>query len=649
MTLQRVQIVFKTHLDLGFTDYAANVVASYFNDFIPRAMRLASQLRQEESTERFRWTLGSWLIYEYLEKASPEARRDMEAAIEAGDIIWHALPFTSHTELMNAELFRYGLSFSQRLDKRFGKKTIAAKMTDVPGHTIAIVPLLAEAGVELLHIGVNEASMPPDVPPVFRWKCDESAINVIYESSYGNVTVLDSLGEALALVFTGDNMGPPTKEMVLQTYQKLQERFPEAELLTSSLDSFAEVLRGIQDTLPVMTDEIGDTWIQGLGTDPTKVRNYRALLPLAKESEILSHALLLTAEHTWGMDEKVHLADYSHYENDALASARKRPQFQRFEASWQEQRDYIGNALAGLQATDLGDKAREALREVEPKRPNLNNYQTITARRLETKQFELAWNEAGAIRYLLEKQNKRLLADENHLLAAFHYEAFSVEDYERYWRQYIRETPENRYWAREDNTKPGMPDFAHQYWKPQLQESYQRRDETAVHLLLELAMPEASLRFGAPAKLYLEYIFPHNEARIDLRLQCFEKAASRLPVAFWLSFVPPNFKPEGWRLEKMGKMISPLYVVSKGARSLHAIERGVFYADEQLSLELHSLDAPLVAVGQASLLNFTNEIPVLEQGMHFNLYNNVWGTNFPMWFEDDSLFRFSIRLGENYV
>jgi hypothetical protein len=27
--------------------------------------------------------------------------------------------------------------------------------------------------------------------------------------------------------------------------------------------------------------------------------------------------------------------------------------------------------------------------------------------------------------------------------------------------------------------------------------------------------------------------------------------------------------------------------------------------------------------------------------MHFNLYNNVWGTNFPMWYEDDARFRFS--------
>ena len=71
-----------------------------------------------------------------------------------------------------------------------------------------------------------------------------------------------------------------------------------------------------------------------------------------------------------------------------------------------------------------------------------------------------------------------------------------------------------------------------------------------------------------------------------------------------------------------------------------------FYQDEKLSLEIHSQDALLVSAGQPSLLNFSNELPDLDNGFHFNLYNNVWGTNFPMWFEDDSLFRFSIRLGE---
>jgi hypothetical protein len=52
----------------------------------------------------------------------------------------------------------------------------------------------------------------------------------------------------------------------------------------------------------------------------------------------------------------------------------------------------------------------------------------------------------------------------------------------------------------------------------------------------------------------------------------------------------------------------------------------------------------LFAPGRPSLLDFTNELPDMSGGWHVNLYNNIWGTNFPMWFEDDAVFRFSLTL-----
>jgi len=152
---QNIHLIFKTHLDVGFTDFASRVILDYFTHHIPSALRVAREMRESGSEERFIWTTGSYLIYEYLEQVDADGRREMENAILAGDIKWHAIPFTTHTELEDPDLFRFGLSLSQELDKRFGTRTIAAKMTDVPGHTRGIVPLLAEAGVRFLHIGVN--------------------------------------------------------------------------------------------------------------------------------------------------------------------------------------------------------------------------------------------------------------------------------------------------------------------------------------------------------------------------------------------------------------------------------------------------------------------------------------------------------------
>src|SRR5664279_163095 len=118
--IETVHIIFKTHLDVGFTDMPHKVVEDYFNVYIPQSIRTAQILRQEGGEAQFIWTVGSWLIFEYLEKAPPEQVRALEEAIRGGDITWHAYAFTPHHELMDASMLEYELSLSRRLDERFG-------------------------------------------------------------------------------------------------------------------------------------------------------------------------------------------------------------------------------------------------------------------------------------------------------------------------------------------------------------------------------------------------------------------------------------------------------------------------------------------------------------------------------------------------
>ena len=84
--IDKVHVIFKTHLDIGFTDYARNVLRNYIQAYIPAAIEFARQLREEGGPERFLWTTGSWLIYEYLEQADAAGCRRMEDAIRVGDI-----------------------------------------------------------------------------------------------------------------------------------------------------------------------------------------------------------------------------------------------------------------------------------------------------------------------------------------------------------------------------------------------------------------------------------------------------------------------------------------------------------------------------------------------------------------------------------
>ena len=96
-------------------------------------------------------------------------------------------------------------------------------------------------------------------------------------------------------------------------------------------------------------------------------------------------------------------------------------------------------------------------------------------------------------------------------------------------------------------------------------------------------------------------------------------------------------------MRKLGSEITPSDVVPNGARRFHALHDYLECRDG-LTLRVATLDAPLVAAGRPGLLDFRNELPSMDGGVHFNLYNNVWGTNFPSWFEGEARFRFVLSI-----
>ena len=661
--LRRVHVVFKTHLDVGYTDLASDVVADYLDHHIPRALALAAELRRA-GDDRFIWTTGSWLIAEYLDRATPADRARLVRAIVEGDIAWHALPFTMHGELLDADLFRVGLGLARDLDRRFGRTTIAAKMTDVPGVTRGVVPLLAEAGVRFLHVGVNPASRPPSVPPVFVWRDPHGAEVVVAYSfgSYGDLVRAPGHDEALLFAHTNDNLGPQSAKDVRRIFRSARRRFPGAEVVASTLDAFAEGLLAVKDRLPVVSQEIGDTWIHGVGSDPTKVGGYRELLrrrwgwiasgraaPDSPEVRAFSRRLLLVPEHTWGLDEKTHLADRASYDAASLAAAREAPSFRKMEASWAEQRAYVADAVAALGDSDLGREAAAALAALRPARPDPTDLVAVDpTSRFETRHFHLGFDPTtGALTTLRQNGQRRKWASERHPLALFGYQTFEQSDYDRFYRQYVVNKRRVAGWAVDDFTKPGIDAAGARggFSRPRLTSLRRAESEVGHRFLLDLAPDgDPSDLDGCPRSLSLEVEAPNDEPILQFTLQWFDKPATRLPEALWLSFAPRVRESAGWRLEKLGQEVSPLDVVRGGGRHLHAIDAGVSYRDAAGSLLVESLDAPLVAPGAPSLLDFTNRRPPLRKGMHFLLYDNLWGTNFPMWFGEDARFRFVVRI-----
>lgn len=660
--VRKVHVIFKTHLDIGYTDLAANVLEKYFNDFIPAAVRLAKETREAQPQQRFKWTTGAWLIHTYLQRADAEQRKAMEEAILAGDICWHALPFTTHSEALHASVFEAGMQLSKALDERYQRTTISAKMTDVPGHTRGIVPLLQRAGVRLLHIGVNGASMPPDVPPVFVWQApDGSRIIVMCQAEYGGITRISGTDEALAIIFTGDNHGPQTAAQVAEAYDNLQEQFPGAEVVASDLDEVARVVSGVEGQLPAITSEIGDSWIHGIGSDPWKIARMRELSRLrehwlradrltAGSTTDLAFAvpLAMIGEHTWGLDIKSYLKAWDIYTPEALQAARSTEPFQRVEASWQEKRDYLKQAVDALSPA-LREEAGTALGALSPDPPDLAAFEAMAepGGTVTTASLAFALDPAtGAVGRLQNRKTGRSWVSPARPFALFAYQTFSQAEYDRFLDQYLTVRHQ---WALEDFGKVGIDAFAplSRTCPTRLKAAWRREEEDATVILAELEVLDetGACPPGCPRRLTTEYRLSKTSPKMEITLQWFEKPANRLPEAMWFSFVPGT-QPDGvWAMDKMGQDVDPCDVVKNGGRKLHGIESSIRYLEAENVLSIASLDAPLVAPGERSLLNFDNALPKPEEGMHFCLCNNVWGTNFVMWFDEDMRFRFTVKCG----
>lgn len=660
MNIKKVIVVHKTHLDIGFTDSAQNVMHKYLETFIPGAVKTARECNRD-GKRNFVWTVGSYLIERYLKEGSDPGM--LEKAIEDGLIVWHGLPLTTHTELMDGKLFEYGLSISKRLDERFGRRTIAAKMTDVPSHTHAMVPYLAKAGIKYLHIGINGSSKMVKLPPLCRLRYGEDEVILDYAALYGASSVCGDC--AMEFAHTSDNSGPPSPESVAAEMERLKVKYPGAEIASGTMDEFAEVVLEHIDELPVVTEELGDTWIHGVATDPYKTGAYYELLRLRDQWEkeepgaVDSQAwrefcsgLLMVCEHSWGRDVKRWLSDWRNWEKQDFYRARERDHitpedvmpagellreftlhneptfvaglcsYKLMEESWTEQRGYIQEAVAALP-----EKWRnEAVKRLEALRPRAPGQCSSPS---EGRSFTI-----GGRNVAVEEDGTVRVGD--NWLGRLVYEVYGAKTVFENLEKYNRDLEHTRVWAEGDFSKPGLDtvqDLKDEAFSYSLTATQQEGDT----LRLWLIAPErAGERFGAPRTATVTYTFGED---ILIELQWFDKDESRIPEGLFFGFGLGYEKGGAFKIEKLGLPVDPYNVREGGNRKLHAspvIEGG--------NGTVRSLHAPLLSVGGRHLYDENEDYGSPCDGMWYLLHNNRWGTNFPLWYGENARFQFKVNI-----
>lgn len=676
--MKKVFVVSKTHLDLGFTDYAEVIRKKYIDSFIPDAISLSE--KAEKAGGSFIWTTGSWILKEALENGTEENKKKLREALKNGRIAPHAMSFTTHTELLDEDTLEYGLSIVDGIDKITGVKTIAAKMTDVPGHTQALIPHLCRHGIKLLHIGVNGASAMPKVPKCFVWKYKNDDIIVIYSGDYGGEYKNEFIDEVLYFDHTLDNHGAAGAEQVMENLEAIKEKYPDYEVAAGRLDDYAKALLKVKDKLPVIDCEIGDSWIHGAATDPYKAGALRTLISLknkwlsenslernSEEYVTLADNVLCLAEHTCGMDVKIALGDFEHYLRPDFEAARKEDKvsmveverifssekdfreiphhsendnqgsYKRIEGSWAEQRKYVDSAISKL-SKEHGEEAEKALKELMP-----DSLVSLDETALETnKEYSvngdiISINKFAGINRLV-LNGKEII--KNNEMPSLTYKLYGAEDYNFWIHNYSRNVKETAVWSISDFCRPLLWKVDKEYKKGlfayEFEQGSIRESNGELIIIANLKIDDYFYNnAGAPRKVQIVYTLKNSKLICELRW--LDKCANRLTESLMFHFYP-NAKNEDISYKKLGLDINPFNIAENGNRNLSAVQ----YVDFG-SFKIKNCLSPLVSIGKGKILEFDNKYEDIKDGISFILYDNVWGTNFPLWYEDNAYFKFVIE------
>lgn len=458
-------------------------------------------------------------------------------------------------------------------------------------------------------------------------------------------------GVAMCSQFNGDNDGPDGSGSAVETSLSLaRAAFPNATVFASTFDAFIREVLPVKDQLPTVTQEIGDTWIFGVASDPLKMAQHREIqrqwIACMKAGEascqqedktIERMALFLhkAPDHTWGASsaggdfnlgfpasQKLGhngVRDYTKLNASRLLF----PPFVHNAGTFAAQRYYNELAVMALEAGNhiLAKPVRAAItRMTQVARPSVAGMTKLSDLgadvRLDAATVAVGAN--GALTTLRSKGGVQW-ATPSRATAQLVYRVYNDTDYDDFGGWY----GPRGYWPfckANDNVTymlgiDSNSNSQSAYFLPRVTAVY--ADVKASRLVVELSMPPQAVdHYGSFRTAFLDFrVSDHgggssnvggddsmDELQIDLSLTWLGKQPVMIGESISLLFAPaPTLSPgrsgansSAWTMNKLGSEIDPENVVQGGNQHNHAVWRGVAASTIAGDYDLQILDAPLV-------------------------------------------------------
>ena len=150
-----VYLLHHSHVDIGYTHVQTEVMQKHFGYF-EQVIELARKSADYPAGARFKWNAEVlWAVDSYLKQASEEKRQQFIDAVKKGWINLDALYGNELTALCRPEELVRLVGFAEKMRQLCGVEIDSAMITDVPGYTWGIVPVLAQSGVKYFAVGPN--------------------------------------------------------------------------------------------------------------------------------------------------------------------------------------------------------------------------------------------------------------------------------------------------------------------------------------------------------------------------------------------------------------------------------------------------------------------------------------------------------------
>eukprot|EP00026_Physarum_polycephalum_P002020 Phypoly_transcript_02024.p1 GENE.Phypoly_transcript_02024~~Phypoly_transcript_02024.p1 ORF type:complete len:530 (+),score=58.15 Phypoly_transcript_02024:1219-2808(+) len=469
--------------------------------------------------------------------------------------------------------------------------------------------------------------------------------------SRGDCVTIRGFRQALCWAFRTDNSGPPEDlTEVLFDFELTRTQFPGAVVVASTFDNFINELIPFKSNLPVFTEEIGDVWLQGIASDPYKMAQYRTITRARAECiasgkcdiddpvmKNMSRWLIKPPEHTWGLPN-VGDGQTSLWSNSQFEKSRNQQIYLNCESAWIEQRNFNNLAVDTLVEAKhpLADVVLEQLAALEPQRPSTAGYTQITDFAAQHTCFGsvIMFDKSGAIMNLTDQSNESW-ASATSLLGKLVYTTWDESGYNS-------TLPCNLVLGGKPGSNEAHP--VNSDWETSVVSMWQYSSGgQSCSFLVQVAMDnETVANYGGFPEAWITYNISSSaeQLAVNIDYQWFSKTSTRLAESFMLDFTPPQKWGYSWQMNKLGSSVSPTEVMQGGSQSQHGVWEGVAYVPATSSgktFKVLTSDVPLVSpitttMSATPLVNSVEPLSGEVLGFGFNLFNNVWDTNYLLWY-----------------